>query len=248
MAALYYGGDAPGLAGALAFGDEPTLSTPDTTPPTLTGSITITGLTSTSYTATWPAGSDNVAVVAYERSLDGGSSWVDVGDVLTVDVTGRAPNTTDLLRVRAKDSAGNVSAPVLGVSVNLPPASLGSMEAATPGYIIRAAVKGGARSTVAVQNPGFSAKDPAELLVVGFDFSALTTAILSPAVTSTRHAGEPDETPEALLDGSPGYVGPVALQRVWQGVDGASYLLRCEVDDPDGNHLVLAGVLPVRAA
>lgn len=248
MATLYYDGDAPGLSGALAYGDEPSLSTPDTTPPTLTGSIDITGLTSTGYVATWPAGADNVAVVSYERSLDGGSSWVDVGNVLTVTITGRTPNTTDLFRVRAKDSAGNTSTPVLGVSVNLPPASSGSMEAATPGYIIRAVVKNGQRATTTVQNPGFSGKDPAEALIVGFDFSALTDAILSPTVVSTLHAGADDPTPEALLDGAAGYVGPVALQRVWNGVDGASYLLRCEVDDPDGNHLVLAGVLPVRAA
>ena len=77
---------------------------------------------------------------------------------------------------------------------------------------------------------------------------ALTAAVLTPAVTSTRHAGADDPTPEALIDGDPGYVGPVVLQRIWNGVDGTSYLLRCEVDDPDGNHLVLAGVLPVRAA
>ena len=96
-----------------------TAAAADTTPPALSGSITVTSLTSTAYTLTWPAGSDNVAVSSYERSLDGGGSWVDVGDVLTVNISGRTPGATDQVRVRAKDEAGNVSA-ALSTSVNLP--------------------------------------------------------------------------------------------------------------------------------
>lgn len=98
-----------------------TVGAADTTLPTLTGTISITGLTSTGYIATWPAGSDNVAVTSYERSLDGGSTWVDVGNVTTLNVTGRTPSTTDPVRVRAKDAAGNVSTPALSTSVNLLP-------------------------------------------------------------------------------------------------------------------------------
>lgn len=119
MATLFFGGDPPGLGGALGFGDEPSLVQPDTTPPVLTGSIGVTGLSSTGYTLTWPAGTDNVAVTGYQRSLDGGGAWVDVGNVLTANISGRTPGTTDAVRVRARDAAGNVSAPALAAAVTL---------------------------------------------------------------------------------------------------------------------------------
>jgi hypothetical protein len=93
--------------------------TGDTTLPTLTGSISVTALTSTSYTLSWPAGADNTGVTGYERSLDGGSTWASVGNALTVDISGRTPQTTDQVRVRAKDAAGNVSTPPLSASVTL---------------------------------------------------------------------------------------------------------------------------------
>ena len=98
-------------------------SNSDTTAPTLTGAITVSNLGGTSYTLAWPAGTDNVAVSSYERSLDGGSSWVDVGNVLTVNITGRTAGTTDQVRVRAKDAAGNASSPALAAAVNLPDTS-----------------------------------------------------------------------------------------------------------------------------
>ena len=63
---------------------------------------------------------DNIAVTSYERSLDGGTNWVDVGNVLTVNISGRVQNTTDQVRVRAKDAAGNVSTPALSTAVTLP--------------------------------------------------------------------------------------------------------------------------------
>lgn len=91
----------------------------DVTPPTLTGALTASLVTSTSYTLAWPAGADNVAVTGYERSLDGGSTWLAVGNVLTVNITGRTPGTTDAVRVRAFDAAGNRSTPALAAAVTL---------------------------------------------------------------------------------------------------------------------------------
>lgn len=91
----------------------------DTTMPTLTGAVVATAVTQTGYTLTWPAGADNVAVTSYERSLDGGATWTDVGNVLTGAVTGRTPGATDQVRIRAKDAAGNVSTPVLSLAVPL---------------------------------------------------------------------------------------------------------------------------------
>jgi len=111
--------DAAGNASAPLSASVTLQSTADLTPPTLTGVITVSNLSSTGYTLSWSAGSDNVAVTSYERSLDGGGTWLDVGNVLTVTITGRAAGTTDAVRVRAKDGAGNVST-ALATTINLP--------------------------------------------------------------------------------------------------------------------------------
>lgn len=81
----------------------------DTTAPTITGSITIGTVTSTSIQMSWPAGADNVAVTSYEVSSNGGSSYADVGNVLTHTFTGLTASTSYGLRVRPKDAAGNVA-------------------------------------------------------------------------------------------------------------------------------------------
>lgn len=91
-------------------------------------------------------------------------------------------------------------------------------------------------------------KDPAEDVYVVFEFAALTTTPSAPVVTVTRHAGEADATPSAIKSGDPTVSGSRVLQLVIDGVAGTDYLMRCEVDAPDGSHLVLTGVLPVRTA
>jgi hypothetical protein len=88
----------------------------DTTQPALTGSITIGTVTSSSIQMSWPAGSDNVAVTSYEVSSNGGSSYTDVGNVLTYTFSGLTASTSYALRVRAKDAAGNVSTPALAAT------------------------------------------------------------------------------------------------------------------------------------
>jgi hypothetical protein len=118
--AHYVHRDAAGNDSARVSSASFTTTSGDSTAPTLTGSITVSALTATSYTLSWPAGADNIAVTSYERSLDGGTSWLDVGNVLTVSVTGRTAGATDVVRVRAKDGSGNVSAPALSTSVTLP--------------------------------------------------------------------------------------------------------------------------------
>ena len=61
-----------------------------------------------------------MGVTSYERSLDAGASWVNVGNVLSVGISGRTPGTTDQVRIRASDAAGNVSSPPLAAAVALP--------------------------------------------------------------------------------------------------------------------------------
>ncbi len=82
----------------------------DSTPPTLTGSITVTGTTDTTISISHPAGSDNVAVTSYEYSTNGGTSYTDSASTATTRTfTGLTAGTSYALRVRAKDAAGNVS-------------------------------------------------------------------------------------------------------------------------------------------
>lgn len=123
--------DAAGNASAPLSTTVTLLQAADATPPVLGGVITVTALTSTGYTLSWGAGSDNVGVASYERSLDGGTTWLNVGNVLTVAVTGRTPGSSDQVRVRAKDAAGNVSTPALATTVNLPSGG-GSATLVTP--------------------------------------------------------------------------------------------------------------------
>lgn len=86
-----------------------TSASADTTDPTMSGSLTTSDVTATGYTINWTAGADNVAVVGYDTSIDGGTAWTQQGNTLTRAVAGRPASTTDQLRVRARDAAGRTS-------------------------------------------------------------------------------------------------------------------------------------------
>lgn len=77
--------------------------------PAMSGSITVSGITSSGYAFAWSAGTDDVGVDHYETSIDGGTTWTSAGTALTRTVTGRPASTTDNLRVRAHDVAGLTS-------------------------------------------------------------------------------------------------------------------------------------------
>jgi chitodextrinase len=101
--------DAAGNRSSAISGSFTTAAATDTVPPTLTGAITLGFVTSNSIQISWPAGSDNVGVSAYEVSSNGGTSYSNVGNVLTFTFTGLNPATSYPIRVRARDAAGNVS-------------------------------------------------------------------------------------------------------------------------------------------
>ena len=97
-----------------------TSAAPDTTVPTLTGSVTFASITQTTYTASWPAGSDNVAVTGYEYQIGSSAgTWTDAGNNLSVAITGRTAGTTETVYVRAYDAAGNRSTPAISGEVTL---------------------------------------------------------------------------------------------------------------------------------
>lgn len=107
-----------------------TMPAPDVTLPVLTGSITLVGKTQTTISVACPAGSDNVAVTAYEWSSDGGSTWAD--DDTTKDFTGLTASTAYAIRVRARDAAGNVSTPALALSVTTDAPPSGTITITSP--------------------------------------------------------------------------------------------------------------------
>ena len=93
----------------------------------------------------------------------------------------------------------------------------------------------------------FEDKDPADVVVVEFDFTADTASISAdpaPIVTATTAAGT-DPTPGSVLLGSPEIVGTKIRHRVTGGVHGADYALRCIVASGQ-DRLVIEAILPVR--
>lgn len=94
----------------------------------------------------------------------------------------------------------------------------------------------------------FDKKDPGETVVLTFDFTGEAPAVSAPTVAITHESGEPDAAFASVLEGSPQVSGGKVLQRVKAGVAGADYLLRCSASDGNGNTLVRAGLLMVRAA
>lgn len=98
----------------------------DTTNPTLTGSVTFTSVTQTSYIPNWPTGSDNVGVTGYEYQIGStAGAWTNAGNNLSAAITGRTAGTTETVYVRAYDAAGLRSTPAISGSVTLPAATAG---------------------------------------------------------------------------------------------------------------------------
>lgn len=112
--AMAYGdGTTPGLQSVYrtAFG----LDTPaaDTTAPVMTGSITVSAITSSGFTLSVGAATDAVGVTGYEYSIDGGTTYAAIPNAArTVTVTGRPASTSHAVRMRAFDAAGNKATPL----------------------------------------------------------------------------------------------------------------------------------------
>lgn len=91
----------------------------DVTPPALTGTISITSLTPTSYTATCPAATDAGGVTGYQYRIDAGA-WTTIAAAgRSIAISGRTAGATDALEMRAFDAVPNYSA-ALAYSVPLP--------------------------------------------------------------------------------------------------------------------------------
>lgn len=92
-----------------------------------------------------------------------------------------------------------------------------------------------------------SSKDPAETILVVFDFSELLTVIDSIVGVSIALKSGADTNASGMLQGEPQFDGTKVMQLIKGGVNGASYKLRAEVaTGPE--QFVLTGILPVNEA
>ncbi len=78
---------------------------PDPQPPTIPGNLRSPSQSSTSIALAWDASTDNVGVVGYELSRNGGA-WTQVGNVTSHTDSGLTPDTAYSYTVRAYDAAG----------------------------------------------------------------------------------------------------------------------------------------------
>lgn len=94
----------------------------------------------------------------------------------------------------------------------------------------------------------FDEKDPSEVILLGFDFSNLTTLITgTPSVVCTRIGGKADNNPASMVLGAAAVQsGYRVVQRIQGGVNGTDYELRCTVSTSDNQTFVKVGHLPVR--
>jgi hypothetical protein len=94
----------------------------------------------------------------------------------------------------------------------------------------------------------FTAKDPAEIINLTFDFGALSGTVSNPVMGIVVESGNIDNTPSAMLSGSAQISGAVVTQKIIGGQAGTTYKLRCQIDTPTGARYVLTGSLPVATA
>lgn len=178
---------------------------PDTTVPTLTGAVTFASVTQTSYTAQWPAGSDNVAVTGYEYQIGGtAGAWTDAGNNLTAAITGRTAGTTETVYVRAYDAAGNRSTPAISGEVTL--------LSAVAGINVTEPLKNNTGTVLASQSGVRVAVLQAADLVSVYETTGLTTngsGILATISNAAITAGQQYHVAIKLADGSVGVTGPI---------------------------------------
>ncbi len=90
-------------------------------------------------------------------------------------------------------------------------------------------------------------KDPAESVVVEFDFASELAAVGSAAVSISILGPGTDPNLLDILDGAAQVSGTSVLQRISGGVAGLNYKLRCEATS-GADIIVRAGTLQVRTA
>lgn len=88
----------------------------DATPPTMPGNVQVTGKTHQSVNLSWAASTDDMSSVTYEV-YNGTNTIVSGLTATTYVVNNLQPNTAYSFNIRARDAAGNLSAPSSSVEV-----------------------------------------------------------------------------------------------------------------------------------
>lgn len=107
------------ISASLTFNATAPATVVDTTLPVMAGSIVIGTITNSSIAFSYPAASDNVGVVGYEVSMNGGASYTAIGNVLNTNQTGLAAGTAYRIAVRAFDAAANKALPLTATATTL---------------------------------------------------------------------------------------------------------------------------------
>ena len=90
-------------------------------------------------------------------------------------------------------------------------------------------------------------KDPAESVVIEFDFSGELGSIVGTPVVTVSLASGTDPTPSVVKDGAHQVSGVKVLQRFSGGVPGARYKFRAEATDGEDT-IVRVGIAAVQTA
>lgn len=91
----------------------------------------------------------------------------------------------------------------------------------------------------------FDTKDPGETVTLEFDYTKLGGTPTDPDITAETLVGE-DASPSAVLQGLPAVVGDKVYQKATAGLNGVDYAVKCYADTPNGDRLLIDGILPVR--
>lgn len=92
-----------------------------------------------------------------------------------------------------------------------------------------------------------SVKDPAEKIVISFDFSSVSTPISAPVLTIKEKGTELDLA-GFMFSGSPQVTSNVVKQLVQGGESGKQYEIRCQIDvAATGERFVAKDFLPVKS-
>jgi hypothetical protein len=125
---------------------------PDTQAPTTPASLTVTGTTSTTASLSWAASTDNVGVTGYDVLRNGTRVATATGTSFTD--TGLTPSTQFSYTVRARDAAGNLSAPSGAVTATTASSGGGTGTGCSATFHIDNQWNGGFIATITVTNSG----------------------------------------------------------------------------------------------
>lgn len=192
----------------------PNISAPDTQAPTAPTSLSSSNITTTEFTLSWTAATDNVGVTGYD--IYRGTTLIgSTTTATTFNVTGLTANTTYSMTVKAKDGAGNISAASTALNVttsaldiiapSVPSAlsassitlsgftlnwTASSDNVAVTGYeIFRNGVSIGTSSTTSFNVTGLSSNTTYAMTVRAYDAVNNYSAQSSPALNVTTSAG-----------------------------------------------------------